>query len=84
MNEQVMQAIEEELAYQHTRWAEVDRINNVGDFLLYMRRELDEAADRQHYVSPLDCDGARDQVRKVVAMGIIVMEIHGIVRRSKP
>lgn len=71
----VIAAIDTEREYQQ-KWARADDQNNVGDFLLYMQRELTKGVTL--YVSPADpIDPAMAAIRKAVAIGVAAMEKFG-------
>lgn len=78
----VYAAIDGERDYQDWRWGgpERDAKNSIGDFIVYM----------DHYMTMLKRDFstepgqlmALDQMRKVIALGVACMEVHGAVFRS--
>jgi hypothetical protein len=77
--QEVFAAIEAERQYQEDTWGDLDKRNNVGDFILYMQRYLKEAAVANNPDQP---EKSLDAIRKVVTIGVAAMERHGVVRRE--
>jgi hypothetical protein len=72
----VLTAVNGERAYQCQQWGATDESNNVGDFVLYMQRELEKARDA--YIAPtFSVDEAMAGIRKVTALGVAAMEKFG-------
>lgn len=72
----VLAALESERAYQGQKWGEADTMNNVGDFILYMEREIEKA--RAAYIAPnAPVEAAMAGIRKVATIGVAAMEKFG-------
>jgi hypothetical protein len=75
-SKEAIDALYSERAYQRKKWGEADAVNNVGDFILYMQRELDKARDM--YIAPNHpVDAAMAGIRKVATIGVAAMEKFG-------
>ncbi len=77
--EEVYKIIDSERFYQDSKWLELDQINNVGDFMIYMQKYLNEA---MLYNNPITPDQSLDALRKVVAIGIGCFEKFGVPPRQ--
>jgi hypothetical protein len=74
--EQVLAGLSSEREYQSRKWGEADALNNVGDFIVYMERELEKA--RAAYVAPnAPVDAAMAGILKVATIGVAAMEKFG-------
>lgn len=69
--DKVYNLISKEREYQNSRWKAVDEKNNVGDFICYMQRYLNNARD---CVDPTDNDLTLIQIVKVCALGVACLE----------
>lgn len=78
--QEVFQALESERQYQVGKWGDLDERNSVGDFLVYMQRELNKARDA--YYGPDQPNNALDGIRKVTAVGVAAMERFGAPKRA--
>lgn len=78
--QEVFNALEGERHYQLRKWGNLDERNSVGDFLVYMQRELNKARDA--YYGPDAPNGALDGIRKVTAVGVAAMERFGAPQRA--
>jgi hypothetical protein len=73
--------IDEERAHQDRKWGTVEQHpHEVGGYLLLMQKLLTEAAFA--WSGQRGDEGALDELRKVVAVGVACMEQHGFVERS--
>lgn len=77
--QEVYAAIDSERDYQDSRWTELDEVNKVGDFLIYMRNYLDKAF-QVHYAGT-ERENSLQFVRKVTALGVAAMEKFGAPQR---
>lgn len=77
---EVYAALDSERAYQLAKWKDLDDRNAIGDFLIYMERELRKAVDS--YYSPDEPRGVMDAIRKVTTVGVAAMERFGAPRRE--
>jgi len=71
----VFVAINSERNYQQAKWGDLDTRNRIGDFLIYMERELRKATDG--YYSPDEPKDVMTAVRKVTSVGVAMMEKFG-------
>jgi hypothetical protein len=81
MRANVYEAIDREREYQDARWGGVphDARESVGNFLIYMERYLQKAKDA--YVDASHSTEALREIRKVAALAVACMEVHGAPRR---
>jgi hypothetical protein len=78
---EIYQAIDEERGHQDRKWGTIDqRPHEVGAYLTLMRKLLTEAEFA--WAGNRGDEGALDELRKVVAVGVACMEQHGMVKRS--
>jgi len=81
MNREVASAIHDERVFQNRKWGTVsEHPHEVGGWLTIMRKLLADADAA--WASSRGDEGALDELRKVVAVGIACMEQHGPVTRS--
>lgn len=73
--EEAHKAIDSERDYQLSKWGDLDTRNSIGDFLIYMQRELTKAANA--YYSPDEPRGVLEGIRKVTTVGVAAMERFG-------
>ena len=76
---EVYEALDSEREYQIRKWGDLDDRNAIGDFLIYMERELQKARDS--YYSPDEPRGVLDGIRKVTAIGVATLEKYGAPKR---
>ncbi len=76
--EYIYKEVDKERAYQDKKWGALDDVNSVGDFLCYMKRFLDHAMQENNPKSP---SFALDDIRKITALGVACMEVHGVCPR---
>lgn len=76
--EHIYKIIDEERFYQDSKWDDMDSVNNVADFIIYMETYL-EAAKRIN--NPKEKDQSLDHLRKVVALGVACFEKFGVPAR---
>ena len=78
--EEVLEAVEGEREYQDERWgAEHDKQESIGNFLIYIERYLSKAKDA--YIDANHAEPALHEVRKIAALAVACMEVHGAPRR---
>jgi hypothetical protein len=73
--QEVFNVLDGERNYQVLKWGTLDERNNIGDFLIYMERELHKA--KLAYYSPDEPQNVMDAIRKVTATGVAALERHG-------
>lgn len=78
----IFRAIERERAYQQEKYgADGDRNLSIGDYILIMQWELQEA--QQHYMARNGAHAALAEILQVAAVGVAAMERHGFVERHE-
>jgi hypothetical protein len=79
--EEVFAAINGEREYQTGKWGgeSYDRWQSIGDWLAYMRHYLN-MAEAAHTTSD-DRNAPLIQIRKVAALAVACMEVHGAPKR---
>lgn len=71
-----LEVLRDEREYQDRKWGDADAVNNVGDFILYMEREIEKA--RAAYIAPnFPVEAAMAGIRKVATIGVAAMEKFG-------
>lgn len=84
LNQKVLDSIHEERVFQNRKWGTTAaHPHEVGGWLTIMRKLLSDA--EQAWSSRRGDEGALDEIRKVVAVGMACMEQHdpeGVIRRS--
>lgn len=85
---EVYNRIDQERAYQHKRWEEYrtgidksDAEKDVATWIIYMEKHIAEAKENLY---SLHEHHALSSIRKVVALGVACMEIHGCPERINP
>lgn len=80
--DEVYAALDSERAYQDDKWGgrPHDDQEGIGNFLVYIRRYLRKAEDALTDAS--DNEQAMHAIRKVTALGVVAMEVHGAPRRK--
>ena len=76
--EEVYRAIDKERDHQDLKW-NAD-VHSTGDWIVFMRTYLTQAETRLSKESKTE--GALEEIRKVVALGVACMEQNGIVNRK--
>jgi NTP pyrophosphatase (non-canonical NTP hydrolase) len=77
VHEDIIQAIDIERAYQDKRWGTIQmRPHTVGEWLLIMQGELDEAI--QAWQKGTTDTAALEEILQVVTVGVACMEQHGL------
>ncbi len=76
----IFRAIVHERDYQDRKWG--DKPHTVGNFLLIMEGELEEA--KQAWRKSDNDEGALLEILQVIAVGVACLEQHGIVEREDP
>ncbi len=80
--DEVFKVISEERAYQDSLWGDnLDKINGVGDYLVYMQTYLTRAFENHYNTDPTQ-EGSLDFIRKVTAIGVKAMESFGAPSRK--
>lgn len=75
----VLAAVTAEREYQVRKWGNLDDTNSVGDFILYMERELEKARDAYKNPATITDDSTTlAGIRKVATLGIAALERHGV------
>ena len=76
----VYNAINGERNYQDAKWGgpEQDKLRSVGDFLIYMSQYIVRA--KRTYTEGNE-KAALEEIRKVTALGVVCMEVHGAPER---
>lgn len=79
--EEALEAVEAEREYQDQRWGGSvhDANESVGNFLIYIERYLDKA--KNAYVDANHSEPALHEVRKIAALAVACMEVHGAPKR---
>lgn len=78
---EVFSAISDERVYQDRKWGTLEEHpHEVGSWLTIIRKLHDDA--ERAYMSQRGDQGALDEMRKVVAVGVACMEQHGVVQRQ--
>ena len=81
INREVLSALHDERVFQNRKWGTTtDHPHEVGGYLTIMRKLLADADEA--WSSNRGDEGALDEIRKIVAVGIACMEQHGPVSRS--
>lgn len=76
----VLAAVIGERSFQDRKWGTIeDHTHEVGSWLTIMRCLLSDA--EKAYMSQRGDNGALDELRKVVAVGVACMEQHGVPSR---
>lgn len=75
--QEIYQAVDRERDYQDRKWG--NRDHTVGNFLLIMEGELEEAKQAWRK-KPGDAAALREMLQ-VIAVGVACMESHGVVER---
>jgi hypothetical protein len=76
----VFEAVSREREYQDRKRGPVhDRALGVGDWILILQVELEEA--REAFVRQDGTRAARQEILQVVAVGVACLESHGVVER---
>ena len=75
---EVYAALDGEREYQK-KWGDLDDRNNISDFLCYMKRYYDEAVYQN---SPDIPEPSLNAIRKLTALGVACMEVHGVPFRT--
>lgn len=77
----VYQHIDHEREYQQKRWDDarkgkdkMDAEKDIATWILYMENQLEKAKQALYYLREED---AMAQIRKVTALGVAAMEVHG-------
>ena len=85
---EIYKRLDTERDYQDSRWdlrekfnSPVDEEKSVAEWILYMEHHLNNA---KHFVYSLDESNALAEIRKVTALGVRTMEIHGCPSRKFP
>lgn len=77
----VLSAVHDERVFQNRKWGTIEQHpHEVGGYLTLMRKLLTDA--EASWSTQRSDEGALDEIRKVVAVGIACMEQHGPVPRS--
>lgn len=81
--EEVYQVLNRERLYQDIKWGgqNFDQHHEVEAWLVYMQAYLNKAINR--ISTETGPQGALDEMRKIVALGIACFEIHGVPERSQ-
>lgn len=80
INKDVLSAVHDERVFQDRKWGTTEEHpHEVGGWLTIMRKLLTDA-DAQ-WAGKRGDEGALDEIRKVVAVGIACMEQHGAIPR---
>lgn len=75
-----LDAIAKEREYQDQKYGPKNSLDNsIGDFLTYMRCYLNQAS---HDLTAGDRKAALCGLRKIAALGVAAMEVHGVVTRA--
>lgn len=78
---EVLTAIHDERVYQNRKWGTIaDHPHEVGGYLTLMRKLLADAETA--WCTQSGDEGALDEIRKVVSVGVACMENCGSVNRS--
>lgn len=81
INRDVLDSVHAERVFQNRKWGTIHQHpHEVGGYLTLMRKLLTEAEFA--WSSQRGDEGALDEVRKVVAVGVACMEQHGAVPRK--
>lgn len=82
--EKVYEALDSERSYQERLWGPAhDRGHSITEFLVYMRDYVEEALHTLSRESDASANPkALDSVRKVTALGVACMEVHGAPKRK--
>lgn len=82
----VYNIIDSELKYQEHRWDEGNKMSRIPDeeksvseWILYMEHHLALAKEAIYFLKP---ESALSEIRKVTALGVRSMEIHGCPERD--
>ena len=80
----VYERLDVERDYQDSRWtndvnAIPDEEKSVAEWILYMEHHLNKAKEQVYYLNEY---GALSEIRKVTALGVRTMEIHGCPSRQ--
>lgn len=84
---EVYSALDSERAYQDWKWERpaegATQHESIGEFLIYMEQYLNAAKRTLTNVAePEGTQQTLDAVRKVTALGVVCMEVHGAPRRN--
>jgi hypothetical protein len=77
--QEVYKIIDGERFYQDSKWEDLDKINNVSDFMIYMQNYLNKAMVANN---PVQNRESLDNLRKVVSIGIGCFEKFGVPERQ--
>ncbi len=78
---EVFSAVHDERVYQDRKWGNPDQHpHEVGGYITLMRKLLNDA--EVAWCTSRGDDGALDELRKVVAVGVACMEQHGVAPRK--
>lgn len=80
--EEVYDIINEERKYQDNKWGGIlhDESHSLSDWLTYIRKYLTDA-DNGLFIN--DEKKILSAIRKLTALGVVVMELHGVPKRSE-
>lgn len=83
--QEVFEVIEGERDYQDAVWGpHHDREHSITEFLVYMRDYVEQALhDCTRLADEIADPKALDAVRKVAALGVACMEVHGAPKRKR-
>lgn len=79
----VYAAIDGERAYQDAKWGgrNHDNVESIANFILYIERYLNQA--KAALVDSTHDTAALDVIRKVAALAVVCMEVHGAPGRKE-
>lgn len=77
--QEVYKVIDGERFYQDMKWEDLDKSNNVGDFIIYMENYLEKAKQANN---PRQLGESLDNLRKVVSIGVGCFEKFGVPERK--
>lgn len=80
--EEIYKEIDKERDYQDKKWKDgdvPDRDKDIAEWVNYMEFHLHKASNK---IYNMDKEGALDEIRKVTALGVCAMEVHGCPSRK--
>lgn len=77
ISEKCISALERELKYQYKH----DNFDKLSGKILYLQSIMNEL--REKYVNNASEVPALDEIRRLVAVGIMTMEQHGVIERER-
>ena len=77
---EIYNIIDGERDYQDTRWqSDTDQNKSIAEWLIYIEAHLNKAKNEVYHISPIS---AMEEIRKITALGVCAMEIHGCPERK--